>query len=226
MIIDKFKYIHYKKAEVDGVRHYAVNKQKLPSVTTILDKTKPQEDKDALNNWRKRVGPAKAQEISTEAASRGTRMHKFLEEYIRDDILTESGTNPYSKQSHKMAQVIIDESLEQLDEAWGLEVPLFYDGLYAGTTDCVGVWNSKEAIIDFKQTNKPKKDEWIRDYKIQLCAYGEAHNKTHGTDIKRGVILMCSQDYQFQHWVIEGDDWNIHNALWWERVAQYYNVSI
>ena len=64
-------------------------------------------------------------------------------------------------------------------------------GLYAGTTDCIGLWNGKLAILDFKQTNKPKKREWVDDYFCQLTAYAQAHNEMFDTEINTGVILMC-----------------------------------
>ena len=182
-------------------------------VTTILDATKPEEKKQALRNWKKRVGEKKAQQIVTEAAGRGTRMHKWLEDYVMTGVMGEPGSNPYSKQSHRMAQLILEHGLVNADEYWGTEVPLYYSGLYAGTTDCVGLHNGTAAIMDFKQTNKPKKTEWIEDYFLQLCAYSHAHNQMFGTEINKGVILMCSKDYQYQEWILEGDAFNHYSNI-------------
>jgi len=111
-----------------------------------------------------------------------------------------------------------------MDECWGVEVPMYFPQVYAGTTDCVGLYNGKPAIIDFKQTNKPKKTEWVQDYFCQLCAYAEAHNEVYGTDIQQGVILMCSKDYLFQTWIIEGEEYQKNKRIWWDRVAQYYGA--
>jgi genome maintenance exonuclease 1 len=103
--------------------------------------------------------------------------------------------------------------------------------LYAGTTDCVGVWNGKPAIIDFKQTNKPKKREWIGDYFLQLTAYAQAHNEMHGTDINTGVILMCakpdSKDAtpQYQEFVLEADEFDHWSEQWMKRVELYYQIA-
>ena len=227
MIINKFNYTPISRETVDGKRHYCLpDGSRVPSVTTILDKTKPEEKRMALANWRKRVGAAAAQQITTEAAGRGTRMHKWLENYAKDGYMGMPGTNPFSIQSHAMANVVVFEGLaNNVNEFWGVEVPVYYSGLYAGTTDCIGLWKGKPAILDFKQTNKPKKREWIDDYFIQLAAYANAHNNTHGTDIETGVILMCSADNQYQEFVIESDEFAVWTQKWFDRVEQYYNEN-
>ena len=227
MLIQKYNYTPINRDTVEGKRLYTLpDGSRVPSVTTILDKTKPQEKLDALANWRKSVGEAKAQEITTEAASRGTRMHKWLEDYVRNNReMGAPGTNPNSQQSHKMAQQIVEHGLKHVDEIWGIEVPLYVPGLYAGTTDACGVYQGQPSIIDYKQTNKPKKTEWIEDYFLQLCAYAAAHNEVHGTDIRQGVILMCSQNYEFQTWTVSGNEWTIWMDRWFDRVEQYYKLA-
>ena len=225
MITEQYKYTALSRREIDGKRLYSTpDGLAVPSVTTILDKTKPEEAKAALRNWRKRVGDQQANAISKEAAGRGTRMHKWLEDYCLTGELGTPGSNPYSQQSHKMAGVIVEQGLNTMDECWGVEVPMYFPQVYAGTTDCVGLYNGKPAIMDFKQTNKPKKTEWVQDYFCQLCAYAEAHNEVYGTNIQQGVILMCSKDFEYQTWVIEGDEYNKHKRVWWDRVAQYYGA--
>jgi len=226
MITQKYNYNALSRAEIKGSRLYQLpDGSKVASVTTILDKTKTQESKDALANWRKRVGEQKAKEITQEAAGRGTRMHSYLEDYVKSDILRTPGTNPYSIQSNKMAQIVIEKGLSKVNEFWGMEVGLYFPGIYAGTTDCVGLHENKEAIIDFKQTNKPKKTEWIEDYFMQLAAYSLAHNEVYGSNINRGVILMCSQGFEYQEWVIEGAEFDKYVGKWWDRVEQFYKTN-
>lgn len=224
MIINKFNYIPVSRESIEGRRHYCLpDGSKVPSVTTILDATKPAEKRIALANWKRRVGEAQAQQITTEAASRGTRMHKWLETYVKEGDMGLPGTNPFSKQSHSMANVIVFEGLgKHVTEFWGVEVPVYYSGLYAGTTDCIGVWKGLPAIMDFKQTNKTKKREWIEDYFLQLAAYALAHNVTHGTDIKQGVILMCSANNEYQEFEVSGSDFEMYTHKWLERVEQYH----
>ena len=220
---NKYNYVPMSRVEIDGKRKYATpDGEKLPSVTTILDATKSEESKQALNNWRKRVGVQKAQEITTEAAGRGTRMHKWLEDYIKTGVLNEPGSNPYSLQSHQMAKSIISQGLVKCNEYWGTEVPLYYPKIYAGTTDLAGVHDGSEAIMDHKQTNKPKKREWIDDYFVQLAAYANAHNEIHGTKIRKGVIFMCSADNLYQEFILEGPEFVKYTDIWFKRVEQYY----
>ncbi len=226
LLINKFKYEKLTRDESTGKRLYATpDGHKVPSVTTVLDKTKPEESRIALANWRKAVGEQKAQAITTEAANRGTRMHKFLEDFVKGEPLKETVTNPYAQQSLDMAKIVIAKGLTNVSEVWGSEVPLYFPELYAGTTDCVGVHLGDEAILDFKQTNKPKKREYIDDYFLQLTAYALAHNEVHGTNIRKGVILMCSKDYEYQEFILEPKDFDYWTERWCDRVSEYYRLN-
>jgi len=223
MITNKFDYKKLKRTTTEHQRLYQCpDGNAVPSVTTILDKTKSAEKKAGLARWRKSVGEAKATAIVTEAANRGTRMHTYLEKYVLGEELKESVSNPYAQQSLDMAKIVVKEGLCNVDEYWGTEVALYFPKIYAGTTDLVGVHRGDNAILDFKQTNKPKKREWIEDYFLQLAAYAEAHNEVHGTNIRKGVVLMCSKDYKYQEFISEGTEWDMWVDLWWKRVEQYY----
>ena len=222
----RFTYSPLQRDESTGKRLYATpDGFKVPSVTTVLDKTKPEESRIALANWKKAMGEQRAQQIVTEAANRGTRMHKYLEDYIKGEQLKESVSNPYAQQSLTMAKIVIAEGLKNVDEVWGSEVPLYFPELYAGTTDCVGIHQGEEAILDFKQTNKPKKREYIDDYFLQLTAYALAHNEVHGTNIRKGVILMCSAEYQYQEFILEPKDFDYWVDRWCSRVSEYYRLG-
>jgi|TARA_R110000868_G_scaffold367606_1_gene630591 hypothetical protein len=219
----KYKYEPLLRTTVDGSRKYATpDGEKLPSVTTILEATKPEEAKKALQEWRNRVGHKKAQEITTEAAGRGTRMHKWIEDYIKTGKIGEPGSNPYSIQSHTMAQSIINQGLINCSEYWGTEVPLYFPKVYAGTTDLCGIHDGSEAIMDHKQSNKLKKREWIEDYFLQLTAYANAHNEVHGTNIRKGVIFMCTADNVYQEFIVEGAEFDKWSDKWFKRVEEYY----
>ena len=223
MIVEKYKYDELKRTTTNKQRLYTCPDGKaVPSVTTILDKTKPEKNRIALENWRKAVGEQKAKAITTEAAHRGTRMHTYLENYVLGEELKETVSNPYAQQSLDMAKIVIKEGLKNVDEYWGTEVALYHPEIYAGTTDLVGVHGGDDAILDFKQTNKPKKREWVEDYFLQLCAYAEAHNKVYGTKIRKGVVLMCSKEFQYQEFIIEGEEFDKWRDKWWSRVEEYY----
>ena len=225
MILDKFDYQPCPRIESPSRRLYSTpDGHNLASVTTILSKTKSKEDQESLQRWKDRVGAEEAQKITTSASSRGTEMHQYLEDYITSDVLQEALDNPQSIKSRKMARVIINHGLKNVDEYWGVECPLYYPELYAGTTDVVGVWKGKPAIMDFKQSNKPKKSAWITDYKLQLCAYAQAHNYLYKTDITTGVVFVCTVDYQYQEFVIEGDEFEYYSREWCNRIMQFYGL--
>ena len=220
LIINKYDYKEIKKQSVDGRRLNAFpDGNAVESVTTILDATK---DKTHLIAWRKRVGEQKAKEITTEASGVGTRMHKYLEDYVESGNWVEPGSNPYAKQAHSMATQIKDNVMNDI-EIWGSEVQLYHPKIYAGTTDLVGTYKGQPAIMDFKQTNKPKKKEWVEDYYLQLTAYALAHNELYGTDIKEGHVFMCSRDLQYQQFDLLPEEFPQWESKWWDRVYQYYD---
>jgi genome maintenance exonuclease 1 len=190
----------------------------LPSVTTILGATK---DMTALNEWRNRVGHDKAQQITTEAASVGTSMHANLERFLIGEK-RQPGNNPVHVQANKMADVIIENGLSKMNEVWAMEQSLYCPGLFSGTTDLVGMYEGQPAICDHKQTNKPKKAEWVEDYYLQLAAYATAHNEVYGTSIKRGVIFMCSRDLQYQQFDLLPQDFNKYQDMWFKKVEEYH----
>lgn len=226
LIQSKYIYKSLIRTEINNQRLYQCpDGIAVPSVTTILSATKSQESIDALNAWRDRTGEKKSQEIVVEAASRGTRMHKYLEDHLNGIPLKESVSNPYAQQSLTMAKVIIKEGFGKFNEFWGSELSLCYPSLYAGTADGAGVHQNEPVIFDFKQTNKPKKIEYIDDYFLQLTAYALAHNELFKTNIKKGVILMCSAKFEYQEFILKPCNFTYWEDQWWNRVEKYYSIS-
>jgi genome maintenance exonuclease 1 len=208
-----------------GFRRYNTpDGEKLPSVTTILSKTADPEEGDGLQAWIDWVGVKKAEQIRDEAGNRGTVMHRRLEWYVKG-IEKKVGGNLIQQQGYNMSKVIIEHGLKHMTEFWGSEISLWYPGLYAGTTDLVGVWKGKPAIVDFKQANKLKKPEHILGYKTQLTAYAMAHNEVYGTDIQTGVILVCTKDLEYQEFVVEGDEFGAFTNKWLDRLESYYQQN-
>ena len=202
-IVQKYNYADLKKQDGATRLYLTPDGESLPSVTSILGKTK---DKSFLKQWRARVGEKNAEKIIADSAQIGTALHLYIEHYVNKHAykdLTDIGI-----QAGKMAQVIIDhdEGLKKVSEVWGSEVHLYYPGKYAGTTDMIGVYDGRPTIIDFKQTNRPKKREWVQDYLMQLAAYAMAHNKLFDTEIDQGVVLMCSRDLLFQKFELKGEN--------------------
>jgi len=217
----KFNYPKSQRELIKGQRHYALNEEKLPSVTTILSETQSDEKKESLARWKAKVGEVEAERVKNSSASRGTNMHLHLEKHILGSghmDLTDEG-----QVAGDMAQVIIDKGLCDMGEIWGSEVTLFYPNLYAGATDLVGVFDYEDSIVDFKQSNKPKKKEWIDDYFMQLGAYAMAHNCVYDTEITQGVILMCTPDKYFQKFQIKGKEFIKYQHKFLERLDKYYS---
>ncbi len=211
----KFNYQPLKRIDTENGRRYIVGEGRpLPSVTTVLSKTK---DLTAIKQWQARIGIDEANKIKTEASSLGNSMHKNLEKHI----LGESMDGSFMAQT--LAKVIIKNGLSKVDEIWGTEVAVYSKDLYAGTTDLVGVHQGIPSIMDFKNSLKDKKKEWIEDYFMQLAAYSLAHNEMYGTDIRRGVVMIATRDGKYQEFIIENDEYTHYEVLWANKLCSYYD---
>ena len=190
-------------------------------MTTILQATQPEEKRLALAAWKTKIGAVEADKVKNDAATRGTAMHTHLEKFLLGEgylDLTIEG-----QASRTMADEIINKGLKnRLVEFWGLEVTLYYPELYAGATDVVGIYDNEESIVDFKQSNKPKRREWIEDYKLQLAGYALAHNEVYGTNIMKGVNLICTKDNLYQEFIFDGEEFKKAKYEFLRRVDQYY----
>jgi len=218
---NKYNYLEGKQiTDPDtGKRVYEISSYRLPSVTTILGATK---NTEFLTKWKAKVGEAEADRIKNVSSARGTSMHKFLESYVTGvgyDDLTELG-----RQASPMAKKIIEIGFAPVEEYYGSEVTLHYPGLYAGQTDLICNHNGMETVVDFKQANRPKKKEWIEDYYLQIAMYAMAHDYVYGSEIKQGVIMVCTPDLYYQEFKVEGPELRRykHEAL--KRIDMYYDL--
>ena len=220
----KFDYQTIKRVTLPTGRVYDINEEKLPSVTTILSATKSEESKAKLAAWRQREGEKKADRIRDDAAARGTIMHRILEGYIKNE--GHMDLSDLGQEAGIMAQNIIDKGhFSPLTEVWGLEMPLWYPGLYAGASDVAGIYDGRESIIDFKQSNKYKKREWIDDYFIQCAAYAMAHNYVYRTKINSGVILISVKGGDVWRHVSYGKEFQDFTFEWLRRVDLYLKLQ-
>lgn len=222
MLKNKYDYPALRReTQKNGQRQYVGDSGKpVPSVTTVLSDTG---DKTALIAWRKRVGDEEANRISRESAGLGTKVHNALEKFILNEEYEIKGNNFISIMAKSMTEEMINNGLAKVDELWGVEVGLIAEGLYAGTSDAIGMYEGEEAIIDFKTAKKIKKREWIEDYFMQGCAYALAHNEMMGTNIRKVVILMVDRDSKFKEYTIKDDEFDAYCDKWSDRLADYYN---
>jgi genome maintenance exonuclease 1 len=218
---NKYNYLEGKQItdEESGSRVYDFNGSRLPSVTTILGKTKNQQ---FLKDWKAKVGEERAEQIKNHSSRRGTSMHKFLESHITGvgyDDLTEIG-----QEAKPMAQKVIEIGLTPVEEYYGSEIMLHYPGLYAGSTDLVCVHNGMDTIIDFKQSNRPKREEWIDDYYMQIAAYCMAHDYIHKSNIQQGIIMICTPDLYFQEFKFQGAELKQWKHKFLKRLDMYHEL--
>jgi len=216
-----YEYPKSMRSLVNDERHYEVGSEKLPSVTTILSATSSDEKRASLAKWKAKVGEVEADRIKNTAATRGTAMHSFLESHLNGQGLLDLSDE--GRAARSMAETIIKQGLGDLQEIWGNEVVLYYPELYAGQTDLCGIYQGRDSIIDFKQSNKPKRDEWIEDYYLQGAAYATAHDCIYGTNIEQTVILICTPDNFFQRFIVNGDRFRHYKSEWLKRVDRYYS---
>jgi len=220
-LIKKYNYAELKRQDGDSRLYLTPDGESLPSVTTILSKTK---DKTFLKQWRAKVGEAAAEKIIQDAGKIGTALHLYIERLVNGEKykdITKIGI-----QAEKMAKKIVEEAFKDITEVWGSEIHLYYPNKYAGTADMIGVYKGRPTVMDFKQTNRPKKREWIQDYLMQLSAYAMAHNKLFGTDIDQGVILMCSRDLTFQRFELLGEKFNRAGDSFMKKLDLYLQTLI
>jgi genome maintenance exonuclease 1 len=215
----QFKYPNSQRS-IKG--EYDISKMLLPSVTTVLNATQPEDKRKSLDRWIALKGEDEATRIKELAGRRGTAMHFYLQKHLDPDCKGYMDMTTLGQVAEPMAKKIIEKGLNDLTEVWGSEVVVHYPGLYAGATDLVGIYDYSESIVDFKQSNKPKRGEWIGDYFTQLGAYAMAHNYVYGTKIDQGVILMCTPDCYFQKFVIRGKEFVKHQHNFLRRLDQYY----
>ena len=221
---NKFNYPKSSRSNEDGFRKYLFGEEELPSVTSILQATKSEEDKASLKNWKARVGEERAEQIKNEASSRGTSMHSYIEDFLKGRI-NESFFES-NEQYKNMAKEIIDKGIKgKLEEIYGIETTLYYPEKYAGTADLVGVYQGQQSIIDFKQSNKPKKIDYIQDYFLQLGAYTLEHNVVYESNITSGIILLCTVDNLFQDFKIEGPELLMYQNLFLGRLKKFNEMN-
>ena len=208
-----------KTETTNGNRYYLTPEgNKYPSVTSITGLA----SQDSIMKWRRRVGEKKANKISRKASSRGTKVHKLCEDYVGNQELDFSKVQPNNLFMFKQIKPILDHYLE---DVYAIECPLYSDYLKtAGRVDCIGMFNGKPAIIDFKTANKRKQRKWISNYFMQEAAYAEMFEERTKIPINRLVTVIAVEQDEPQLFIEKRDDY-IH--LFQEYRSLYkekYNV--
>jgi len=217
--VKKFPYEKLeKKTDENGIRHYQTPSGWVPSVTTILSQTG---DRTWLDKWIEWTGEEKAAQIRDEAAALGTVIHNHMEGFLLG-IDRPSGTNFIYTLAKNMSDVLINKGFDMVDEVWAIEETLYHDGLYAGTSDLIGVLNGKETIFDWKNTRKMKKRDSLDGYRAQAAAYALAHNHLYGTNIEQIAIMMVDRTLAFEAFVFDTFEFQESCSMWIARLEEYY----
>lgn len=171
--------------EIDGKRHYKTPAGVFPSVTTALGNKLP---KTHLEEWRKRVGEEEANKVSTQAKNRGTALHKICEDYIMNrDYMVDA--MPSNIDMFLRIKPYLDKNLSSI---YGVEVPLYSERLkLAGRTDLLGGWAGYNAVLDFKTSKYPKKEEHIESYFLQATCYSLMANERTLLRYPKIVIIIA-----------------------------------
>lgn len=174
-----------------------------PSVTTVLSIL----SEEGIAAWRARVGAEEANRISSKASKRGTAVHSLLEKYIANELIMDScNVMPHIAQTFYDVKPVIDQSLTKV---YAQEAPLYSTHLgLAGTVDCVGVWNGKNSVIDWKTSMKLKPKKWISNYFMQCTAYAIMWEERTGMPITQIVVCIAVDNEQPQVFIEHRDNWD------------------
>ena len=178
--------IEIPRVEIDGKRYYATpNGDRYRSVTTVLSNL----SKDGIQKWRESVGEEQANKISRKASTRGTKLHTMMEDYLMNVEDFALNKMPTTLSLFLDVQPYVDNNVE---EVYGIEYPLYSDRLKAaGTTDLICSYQGKPSIVDYKTSNKPKKEQWIENYFVQSTAYSLMCKERYDFDIEQIVIIIA-----------------------------------
>jgi genome maintenance exonuclease 1 len=172
-----------------------------------------------MKRWRDKVGAEEANRISKESTTRGTKIHALAEKYL----LAVEPVDASGLELHEVPfWLSLKPALAKIGHIW-TEKFLYHDGLkYAGTADCYGIVNGKRTIIDFKTSSKPKQEGWIKDYQLQIAAYGAAVWERSQQPIEQGLILIALSGQPAQQFLYTKDDLLGFWGDWKDRVNQFY----
>ena len=210
-----------KQVRENGKQYYVdANGKRLPSVTTILNATKPQEDRERLLNWRQRVGVAEANQISGAASRRGTGTHKQIQRYLEGkDSPCPEAILPYWQS--------IEPVLQDVSNVRLIEGTVFnYNLGYAGIVDCVASFRSIPCICEWKTADKPKGSiERLYDYPLQIAAYSSAVNHYYREceiKLEHALIVVAIPEREAEVFWFEPESMSIYWQQWEERVAAFW----
>jgi ATP-dependent exoDNAse (exonuclease V) beta subunit len=201
---------------IDRKRQYCFEGQIYPSVTSILSATKPEQAKQALHNWRRRIGKEKAQQITTNASRRGTSLHAAIATLLKQQPVPEDIED--NRYWHSILPV-----LEKVERIHLIESAIYHSECkYAGIYDCLGEWEGQLCLFDWKTASQPKRLEWIEDYCLQVAAYIAAIEHLYQVNITQGIIAIALFDRPAQIFYLNENILDNYWQQFLERLKLFY----
>jgi len=205
-----------RKTTEQGRRYFTPTGEAYPSVTTVLGIL----SRASIAAWRKRVGEAEANQISGQAARRGTAVHKICENYIDNKEDYAEGQQPSNMFMFNTMKAVLDKKINNI---WFQEAFLYSDELEtAGQVDCIAEYDGKLSIIDFKTSRKLKKEEFIQNYFMQVSFYAKAFEERTGIPVDQGVVLIGVDDSEPQEFIIDTSEYLDHFKAVREKYKELY----
>jgi genome maintenance exonuclease 1 len=205
-----------RKTTEQGRRYFTPTGEAYPSVTTVLGIL----GKASLMAWRKRVGEEEANRISSQAARRGTAVHKLCENYLDNKEDYKEGVQPANLFMFNTMKPLLDNKINNI---WFQEAFLYSDELQtAGQVDCIAEYDGKLSVIDFKTSRRLKSVDQIQNYFMQVSFYAKAFEERTGQKIEQGVVLIGVDDAEPQEFFINPDDYIEHFKAVRETYANLY----
>ena len=204
---------------VNGKRFYLTpDGRKYPSVTTVSSFHSAKD----IQKWRKRVGEETANKITTQAATRGTAVHKLCEDYINNVEDYTKGHMPINVHAFNCLKPLLDN---HIDNVVMQECPLYSNYLeVGGRVDCIADWDGKLSVIDFKTSRKAKKKEWIGGYFMQESAYCVMFEERTKIPIKQIVTVVYVDDDEPQVFIEDRDNYIWEFIELRSQFRNYYGV--
>ena len=168
-----------------GGRYYETpSGAKYPSVTSVTRL----HNLESIQAWKDKVGEEEAGKKSRRALAPGNKIHSLAEKYLLNEG---DMSDDFSKAD--FGQMI--PYLNKINNIHCLETQLYSDHLQtAGTVDCIGEYDGKLTVVDFKTSAKLKKREWVKDYFMQCSAYAVMYEERTGTPIERLLLIINVED--------------------------------
>ncbi len=207
-----------KQVSVNRKRHYEIDGQALPGITTILNDTKPKAARDRLRAWQERIGKDEARRITTNASRCGTQLHKLLRQQLNHETpeIPETVTGYWDS---------IQPVINNIEDILLVEGAIWHPKGFAGYPDALVMLDRQLHLCDWKTAIRPKTAEDIEDYFLQIAAYVHGVNWVYQDEaivVERGMVAIALDDQPAQTFPLGPAELEDYWEKFQKRTRQYY----